>query len=53
MRTTEHPARAIDQVDPAFEVELSAGMIEYEGTGGRDPVGVLLRGLVMDSSQSG
>ena len=32
------------------EIELSAGIIEYEDTGGSGPVVVLLHGLVMDSS---
>ena len=32
------------------EIELSAGMIEYEDTGGSDPVVVLLHGLAMDGS---
>jgi pimeloyl-ACP methyl ester carboxylesterase len=32
------------------EIELSAGMIEYEDTGGGGPVVVLLPGLAMDSS---
>jgi pimeloyl-ACP methyl ester carboxylesterase len=32
------------------ELELTAGTIEYEDTGGRAPVLVLLGGLVMDSS---
>ena len=32
------------------ELELTAGVIEYEDTGGRAPVLVLLGGLVMDSS---
>jgi pimeloyl-ACP methyl ester carboxylesterase len=32
------------------EVELSAGMIEYEDTGGDGPVLVLLHGLMMDAS---
>jgi pimeloyl-ACP methyl ester carboxylesterase len=32
------------------EVELSAGTIEYEDTGGTGPVVVLLHGLVMDGS---
>jgi pimeloyl-ACP methyl ester carboxylesterase len=31
-------------------IELSAGIIEYEDTGGSGPVVVLLHGLVMDSS---
>jgi pimeloyl-ACP methyl ester carboxylesterase len=32
------------------EVELSAGIIEYEDTGGSGPIVVLLHGLVMDGS---
>jgi pimeloyl-ACP methyl ester carboxylesterase len=32
------------------EIELSAGTIEYEDTGGSGPVVVLLHGLVMDGS---
>ena len=32
------------------EIELSAGTIEYEDTGGSGPIVVLLHGLVMDSS---
>src|SRR5215469_11175267 len=32
------------------EIELSAGTIEYEDTGGHGPVLVLLHGLMMDSS---
>ena len=32
------------------EVELSAGTIEYEDTGGTGPVIVLLHGLTMDGS---
>jgi pimeloyl-ACP methyl ester carboxylesterase len=32
------------------EIELSAGMIEYEDTGGSGPVVVMLHGLVMDGS---
>ncbi len=32
------------------EIELSAGMIEYEDTGGSAPVVVLLHGLAMDGS---
>ncbi len=32
------------------EIELSAGIIEYEDTGGNGPVVVLLPGLAMDSS---
>jgi pimeloyl-ACP methyl ester carboxylesterase len=32
------------------EIELSAGMIEYEDTGGSGPVVVLLHGLAMDGS---
>src|SRR6516162_4451111 len=32
------------------EIELSAGIIEYEDTGGSGPVVVLLHGLVMDVS---
>ena len=32
------------------EIELSAGTIEYEDTGGLGPIVVLLHGLVMDSS---
>lgn len=32
------------------EIELSAGVIEYEDTGGSGPVLVLLHGLVMDGS---
>lgn len=32
------------------DVELSAGTIEYEDTGGSGPVVVLLHGLAMDSS---
>src|SRR5258708_19571717 len=32
------------------EIELSAGMSEYEDTGGSGPVVVLLHGLVMDGS---
>ena len=32
------------------EIELSAGVIEYEDTGGSGPVVVLLHGLVMDGS---
>lgn len=33
------------------EVTLSAGTIEYEDTGGSDPVIVLLHGVLMDSWQ--
>jgi len=33
-----------------FEIELSAGAIEYEDTGGDGPVLVLLHGLAMDGS---
>ncbi|MEX1252781.1 MAG: alpha/beta hydrolase [Dehalococcoidia bacterium] len=33
------------------DVELSAGIIEYEDTGGSGPVVVLLHGLLMDGSQ--
>jgi pimeloyl-ACP methyl ester carboxylesterase len=33
-----------------FEIELSAGTIEYEDTGGDGPVAVLLHGLAMDGS---
>jgi pimeloyl-ACP methyl ester carboxylesterase len=33
-----------------LEIELSAGIIEYEDTGGSAPVVVLLHGLVMDGS---
>jgi pimeloyl-ACP methyl ester carboxylesterase len=32
-------------------LELSAGTVEYEDTGGRGPVMVMLHGLLMDSSQ--
>ena len=32
------------------EVELSAGTIEYEDTGGSGPVVVFLHGLIMDGS---
>ena len=32
------------------EIELSAGTIEYEDTGGDGPVIVLLHGLLMDGS---
>src|SRR6266446_8670299 len=32
------------------EIELSAGIIEYEDTGGSGPIVVLLHGLVMDGS---
>src|SRR5260370_33706760 len=32
------------------EIELSAGIIEYEDTGGSGPVGGLLHGFVTDSS---
>ena len=32
------------------EIELSAGIIEYEDTGGNDPIIVLLHGLAMDGS---
>jgi pimeloyl-ACP methyl ester carboxylesterase len=32
------------------EIELSAGIIEYEDTGGIDPIIVLLHGLAMDGS---
>src|SRR5438309_776338 len=32
------------------EIELSAGMIAYEDTGGEGPVLVLLHGLMMDAS---
>ncbi len=32
------------------EIELSAGMIEYEDTGGSGPIVVLLHGLAMDGS---
>ena len=32
------------------DVELSAGTIEYEDTGGSGPVVVLLHGLAMDGS---
>jgi len=32
------------------EIALSAGIIEYEDTGGSGPVVVLLHGLVMDGS---
>jgi pimeloyl-ACP methyl ester carboxylesterase len=32
------------------EVELSAGTIEYEGTGGEGPVLVLLHGLAQNGS---
>ncbi len=32
------------------EIELSAGIIEYEDTGGSSPIVVLLHGLVMDGS---
>ncbi len=32
------------------EIELSAGSIEYEDTGGNDPVVVLLHGFLMDAS---
>src|ERR1044072_7921734 len=32
------------------EVELSAGTIEYEDTGGEGPVAVLLHGVAMDGS---
>ena len=33
------------------EIELSAGVIEYQDTGGSGPVVVLVHGLLMDSSQ--
>ncbi len=33
-----------------FEIELSAGTIEYEDTGGDGPVVVLLHGVAMDGS---
>jgi pimeloyl-ACP methyl ester carboxylesterase len=33
------------------ELELSAGTVEYEDTGGNGPVVVLLHGLLMDNSQ--
>src|SRR5260370_3550513 len=32
------------------EIELSAGIIEYEDTGGSGPIVVLLHGLLMDGS---
>jgi pimeloyl-ACP methyl ester carboxylesterase len=32
------------------EIELSAGSIEYEDTGGNGPVVVLLHGFLMDAS---
>ena len=32
------------------EVELAAGTVEYEDTGGSGPVMVLLHGLIMDGS---
>src|SRR5260221_10608491 len=32
------------------EIELSAGIIEYEDTGGSGPIIVLLHGLLMDGS---
>jgi pimeloyl-ACP methyl ester carboxylesterase len=32
------------------EIELTAGVIEYEDTGGHDPIIVLLHGLAMDGS---
>ncbi len=32
------------------EIELSAGIIEYEDTGGSGPIVVLLHGLAMDGS---
>src|SRR6266851_6865606 len=32
------------------EIELSAGVLEYEDTGGSGPIIVLLHGLVMDGS---
>ena len=32
------------------EIELSAGTVEYEDTGGDGPVLVLLHGLMMDAS---
>jgi pimeloyl-ACP methyl ester carboxylesterase len=32
------------------EIELTAGIIEYEDTGGHDPIIVLLHGLAMDGS---
>ncbi|MCQ8191176.1 alpha/beta fold hydrolase [Streptomyces rugosispiralis] len=35
---------------PHLEVELSAGTIEYEDTGGDGPVAVLLHGVAMDGS---
>ncbi|WP_432047547.1 alpha/beta fold hydrolase [Streptomyces asiaticus] len=35
---------------PHLEVELSAGIIEYEDTGGEGPVAVLLHGVAMDGS---
>ncbi|MGW7696354.1 alpha/beta fold hydrolase [Streptomyces asiaticus] len=35
---------------PHLEVELSAGSIEYEDTGGEGPVAVLLHGVAMDGS---
>ncbi|WP_275560386.1 alpha/beta hydrolase [Streptomyces sp. 5-6(2022)] len=35
---------------PHLEVELSAGTIEYEDTGGEGPVAVLLHGVAMDGS---
>ncbi len=33
------------------EIELSAGVIEYQDTGGGGPVVVLVHGLLMDGSQ--
>ena len=33
-----------------FEVELAAGTVEYEDTGGEGPVIVLLHGIGMDAS---
>ncbi len=33
------------------QVELSAGMIEYDDTGGTGPVVVLVHGLLMDGAQ--
>ena len=48
-----HPAtlrRSASSSRQRVEIELSAGTIEYEDTGGDGPVIVLLRGLLMDAS---
>jgi len=42
--------RPIERSSSVNQVELSAGTIEYEDTGGDGPVLVLLHGLMMDSS---